>query len=176
MRRQIKRLMGHLTSHDSSAPVRPRLVDVTSKSPTARLAVAEATLLVASAAGPPSAWWPAAGSSAETALMATASVAGVGAAKRTSSLIPLCHPLPLDGADVAVGRPAAAAAGGWGVTVTASVRTTQRTGVEMEALAAAAVGALTLYDMLKGGVAQQCLEVGGVRVLKKSGGKRDFAR
>ena len=107
--------------------------------------------------------------------MATASVAGVGAAKRTSSLIPLCHPLPLDGADVAVGRPAAAAAGGgWGVTVTASVRTTQRTGVEMEALAAAAVGALTLYDMLKGGVAQQCLEVRGVRVLKKSGGKRDF--
>ena len=107
--------------------------------------------------------------------MATASIAGVGAAKRTSSLIPLCHPLPLDGADVAVGRPAAAA-GGWGVTVTASVRTTQRTGVEMEALAAAAVGALTLYDMLKGGVAQQCLEVGAVRVLRKSGGKRDFDR
>ena len=166
--------MGHLTAHDPTSPARPLLVDVTAKPPTARLAVAEATLLVASAAGPPAAWWPAAGSSAEAALMATASVAGVGAAKRTSSLIPLCHPLPLDGADVAVGRPAAAAAGGWGVTVTASVRTTQRTGVEMEALAAAAVGALTLYDMLKGGVAQQCLQVGGVRVLKKSGGKRDF--
>ena len=167
--------MGHLTLHDASGPARPRLVDVTAKPPTARLAVAEATLLVSSAAGPPSSWWPAAGSSAEAALMATASIAGVGAAKRTSSLIPLCHPLPLDGADVAVGRPAEAA-GGWGVTVTASVRTTQRTGVEMEALAAAAVGALTLYDMLKGGVAQQCLEVGAVRVLRKSGGKRDFDR
>jgi cyclic pyranopterin phosphate synthase len=141
------------------------------------VAVAEATLFVSAGAGAPAAWWPASGSAAEAALMATASLAGVGAAKRTSSLIPLCHPLPLDGADVAVGRPAAArGGGGWGVTVTASVRTTQRTGVEMEALAAAAVGALTLYDMLKGQVAQQCLEVDGIRVLRKEGGKRDFRR
>ena len=150
-------------------------MDVSPKPPTARAAVAEATLFVAAGAGPPAVWWPV-DVAAEAALMATASVAGVGAAKRTSSLIPLCHPLPLDGADVAVRRPAPAPGGGWAVTVTAAVRTTQRTGVEMEALAAAAVGALALYDMLKGGVAQRCLEVGAVRVLKKEGGKRDFCR
>ena len=168
------RAMGHLTSATALHPPRPHLVDTSAKPATPRTAVAAASLHLGAAAGPPSAWWPAT-PAAEAALMATASVAGVGAAKRTSELIPLCHPLGLDGADVLVERPAPVGPG-WAVRVTATVRTTQRTGVEMEALTGATVAALTLYDMLKGAVPAAALEVGGVRLVRKTGGKSDFAR
>jgi cyclic pyranopterin monophosphate synthase len=75
--------------------------------------------------------------------LATAQVAGIMAAKRTSELIPLCHPLPLTHVDVAL------EVGTGGVTITASVETTAQTGVEMEALTAASIAALTVYDMAK---------------------------
>ena len=90
----------------------------------------------------------------------TAQVAGVMAAKRTSDLIPLCHPLPLSHVDVSLEVGAA------GVEITASAETTARTGVEMEALVAASVAALTVYDMAK--AIDKAMVVEGVRLLEKT--------
>ncbi|MEX2102673.1 MAG: cyclic pyranopterin monophosphate synthase MoaC [Gaiellaceae bacterium] len=94
--------------------------------------------------------------------LATAQLAGVMAAKRTAELIPLCHPLPLSHIDVAV------EVEGEGAAITASVETTAQTGVEMEALTAATVAALTVYDMVKGVDAD--LVIDQVRILEKSKG------
>jgi cyclic pyranopterin phosphate synthase len=93
----------------------------------------------------------------------TARIAGIMAAKRTSELVPLCHPLPLTGIDVVV-EPEDA-----GIRITATVRTAERTGVEMEALTAVAVAALTVYDMVKG--IERGAEITDVSLLEKSGGK-----
>ena len=93
----------------------------------------------------------------------TARLAGVMAAKRTSELIPLCHPLPLSFVDVAVAQ----RAGGFDITATA--RTTAQTGVEMEALTAVAVTALTLYDMIK--AVDKTMTIGEIRLLEKRGGR-----
>jgi cyclic pyranopterin phosphate synthase len=139
----------------------PRMVDVGSKPVTARRAVAQATVrmrpdvlaaLVASG-GP------------KGDAFVTARLAGIGAAKRTADLIPLCHPLPLDRVDVALTPDAAAGA----VAIRAEVATTARTGVEMEALTAASVAALTLYDMAK--ALQRDIVIESVRLLEKSGGR-----
>ena len=92
-----------------------------------------------------------------------ARIAGIMAAKRTADLIPLCHPLPLGAVDVAL------APGEDGIEVTATVRTTERTGVEMEALTAVAVAGLTIYDMVKG--TERGVELTDIRLLKKSGGR-----
>ncbi|MEX2464951.1 MAG: cyclic pyranopterin monophosphate synthase MoaC [Gaiellaceae bacterium] len=94
--------------------------------------------------------------------LAAAQLAGVMAAKRTAELIPLCHPLPLSHIDVAV------EVEGEGAAITASVETTAQTGVEMEALTAATVAALTVYDMVKGVDAD--LVIDEVRLLEKSKG------
>ena len=96
-------------------------------------------------------------------LLETARLAGIQAAKRTAELIPLCHPLPLDHVDVdaAVERPY--------VVLHATVRATSRTGVEMEALTAVAVAALTAYDM--GKALDKGMVIEGVRLLHKSGGR-----
>ena len=96
--------------------------------------------------------------------LTTAQIAGVMAAKRTSGLIPLCHPLPLDAVDVVIAPDGEAA-----LLVTATARATSRTGVEMEALTAAAVAALTLIDMLK--AAEKTLVISDLRLLEKSGGR-----
>ena len=96
---------------------------------------------------------------------AVARVAGIMAAKRTSDLVPLCHPLPLTGVQVEVEPDAAAG----GVRVTATVRTVGKTGVEMEALTAVAVAALTVYDMCK--AVQRDMRIGDVRLVRKTGGK-----
>ena len=96
----------------------------------------------------------------------TARLAGIGAAKRTAELIPLCHPLPLDRVDVELTPDAAAGT----VTIRAEVAATARTGVEMEALTAASVAALTLYDMAK--ALQRDIAIESVRLLEKSGGRR----
>jgi cyclic pyranopterin phosphate synthase len=96
-------------------------------------------------------------------VFAVAELAGVMAAKRTADLIPLCHPLPLTSIKVDV----AEAEGG--LSVTARAKTTSQTGVEMEALTAASVALLTLYDMLK--AADKAMTIEGVRVLEKSGGR-----
>ena len=95
--------------------------------------------------------------------LATARVAGILAAKRTSDLIPLCHQLALTGVDVDFD------VGSTDVGVTATVRTTDRTGVEMEALTAVSVAALTLYDMIK--AVDPAARIEGIQVVRKEGGK-----
>jgi cyclic pyranopterin monophosphate synthase len=92
-----------------------------------------------------------------------ARIAGIMAAKRTADLIPLCHPISLTGVDLTL-EPS-----GRGVRVVASVRTTDRTGVEMEAMTAVAVASLTIYDMVKGVERDVTIEM--VRLLTKSGGR-----
>ncbi len=96
-------------------------------------------------------------------VLGVAQIAGIQAAKRTGELIPLCHPLPIDGVDVLLAPVAD------GVRIEASVRCTGRTGVEMEALTAVSVAALTVYDMLK--AVDKAMRVEGVRLLRKSGGR-----
>ena len=90
-------------------------------------------------------------------------VAGIQAAKKTSDLIPLCHPLPLSHVDISLDLPSD------GARIETTVRTVAETGVEMEALVAASVAALTLYDMCKG--VDKSVEIGPVRLLEKTGGK-----
>lgn len=135
------------------------MVDVTAKDVTKRTAVAVGTLrtradvveLIASGGLP------------KGDALATARVAGILAAKRTSDLIPLCHQLALTGVDIEF------VIGTTEVDITATVRTTDRTGVEMEALTAVSVAALTLYDMLK--AVDPAAVIDGVRVVRKDGGK-----
>ncbi|MCX8560007.1 cyclic pyranopterin monophosphate synthase MoaC [Mycolicibacterium mucogenicum] len=95
--------------------------------------------------------------------LATARVAGIMAAKRTSDLIPLCHQLALTKVEVAF------EAASTDIAITATVRTTDRTGVEMEALTAVSVAALTLYDMIK--AVDPAARIDDIRVLRKEGGK-----
>jgi cyclic pyranopterin monophosphate synthase len=92
--------------------------------------------------------------------LATAQLAGIMAAKRTSELIPLCHPLPLSSVDVTLDVREGA------VSITASAETTAQTGVEMEALTAATVAALTIYDMCK--AVDKAMTIGGVRLIEKT--------
>jgi cyclic pyranopterin phosphate synthase len=94
---------------------------------------------------------------------AVARVAGIMGAKRTADLIPLCHPIPLTGVDVSLER------SGRGIRVLATVRTTGRTGVEMEAMTAVAVAALTIYDMVKS--VERGVTVESIGLLRKSGGR-----
>jgi cyclic pyranopterin phosphate synthase len=98
-------------------------------------------------------------------VLAVARVAAIQAAKRTSELVPLCHPIPLTGLEVRI-DPAADASG---LRLEATARTTAPTGVEMEALTAVQVGLLTLYDMLK--AADPAMTIGPVRLLRKEGGR-----
>src|SRR3954454_2164952 len=102
--------------------------------------------------------------------LGTARLAGSQAAKPTSELIPLCHPLPM----TFVGVEASVDADAGEVTITAEARATARTGVEMEALTAASVAALTVYDMVKG--LEKGLEIGEVVLLEKTGGRADYRR
>lgn len=138
------------------------MVDVTGKDATKRTAVAAGTLvtradvveLIASGGLP------------KGDALATARVAGILAAKRTSDLIPLCHQLALTGVDIdfEVGSAEPGTVG-----ITATVRSTDRTGVEMEALTAVSVAALTLYDMIK--AVDPAARIDDIRVLRKEGGK-----
>ncbi|MFL5780172.1 MAG: cyclic pyranopterin monophosphate synthase MoaC, partial [Thermoleophilaceae bacterium] len=98
-------------------------------------------------------------------VLGTARIAGIQAAKRTAELIPLCHPLPLSFVDVV----ASVDAGAGTVELVAEARVSARTGVEMEAMTAAAVAALTVYDMVKG--LERGVSVGEVALLEKSGGR-----
>ncbi|WP_134725700.1 cyclic pyranopterin monophosphate synthase MoaC [Paracoccus luteus] len=136
------------------------MVDVSGKTATLREAVAEALVVMA-----PGTLALAQGGAAKGDVLGVARLAGIMGAKRTADLIPLCHPLPLDRVAVdLVPDPALP-----GVRITATARTTGRTGVEMEALTAATVAALTVYDMLK--AAQKDMRIEGVRLLSKTGGK-----
>lgn len=95
--------------------------------------------------------------------LATARIAAIGGAKRTSDLIPLCHPLAISGVTVRIDQVPV------GATITVSVSVTARTGVEMEAMTAASVGALALYDMVKG--IDRDARIASVELLAKSGGR-----
>jgi cyclic pyranopterin monophosphate synthase len=103
-------------------------------------------------------------------VIGTARIAGIQAAKRTAELIPLCHPLPLSFVDVEIGVDA----GEGTVTLDAEARTSAQTGVEMEAMTAAAVAALTVYDMVKG--LERGVEIAELQLLEKTGGKQDWRR
>lgn len=135
------------------------MVDVTDKSVTARTAVAvgfvhtttEVVDLITEGGLP------------KGDALATARIAGILAAKRTSDLIPLCHPLSLSGIDVAF------VVDDRSIEISATVRTTDRTGVEMEALTAVSVAALTLFDMIK--AADPAARIDDIKVVRKEGGK-----
>jgi cyclic pyranopterin phosphate synthase len=101
-------------------------------------------------------------------VVGTARIAGIQAAKRAAELIPLCHPLPLSFVDVT------AELGESEVVLTAEAHTTGQTGVEMEAMTAASVAALTVYDMVKG--LERGVEIAEVVLLEKSGGRHDWKR
>lgn len=135
------------------------MVDVTAKDVTKRTAVAEGTLLTR----PDVVALIASGGLPKGDALATARVAGILAAKRTPDLIPLCHQLALTGVDVDFDVREAA------VAITATVRSTDRTGVEMEALTAVSVAALTLYDMIK--AVDPAARIDDIRVVRKEGGK-----
>jgi cyclic pyranopterin phosphate synthase len=105
-------------------------------------------------------------------VLTVAQLAGVMAAKKTSDLIPLCHPLALTHIEVRLELTDEAS--NWnGVEITASVRTTGKTGVEMEALTAVSVAALTVYDMAK--AAEKTMTISNIRLVEKHGGKSDYS-
>jgi cyclic pyranopterin phosphate synthase len=138
-----------------------RMVDVADKPVSDRRALARASVVMA----PATAAAVAAGDAPKGDVLGTARIAGIQAAKRTGELIPLCHPIGLDHVDVEAEIDAAAGR----VTLTATARVSARTGVEMEAMTAAAVGALTVYDMIKGLDRGAAIE--RVELLEKSGGR-----
>lgn len=138
-----------------------QMVDVSGKPVTAREAVARATVIFPSGALRDLALD---GGGPKGPLAEVVRVAAIQAAKRTGELVPLCHPLGLDHVEVSL-----SALGDEGLEVRCLARTTARTGVEMEAMTGAAVGALTVYDMVKG--ADKGTRIGGVELLSKSGGK-----
>jgi cyclic pyranopterin phosphate synthase len=140
---------------------RARMVDVGAKAVTDRQAVARAVVQMS----PHTAAAVAAGDAPKGDVLGTARLAGIGAAKRTSDLIPLCHPIPLTFVGVEADVDAAAGT----VTLTAEARASGRTGVEMEALTAASVAALTIYDMVKG--MERGVSITEVALLQKSGGR-----
>ena len=149
--------MGRLTHIGEDG--RARMVDVSDKAATAREAVAEGFVRMSAA----TLALAVSGEGAKGDVRAVAEVAGVMAAKKTSDLVPMCHPLALSKVEVKV-----EAADG-GLAVTARVKTTGQTGVEMEALTAVSVACLTLYDMLK--AAEKSMVIEGVRLVSKTGGK-----
>jgi cyclic pyranopterin monophosphate synthase len=146
-------------SHVSSDG-RARMVDVGEKSATVRTARGEAVVRVGKAVAT---LLRRSGSVAKGNVIETARIAGIMAAKSTAALIPMCHPLPLDYIDVQIALHADR------VRIESSVRCRHVTGVEMEALTAAAVAALTVYDMCKS--ADKGIEIERVRLLEKTGGK-----
>ena len=136
-----------------------RMIDVGGKPVTQRTARASARL----SARPATVARIRAGDLDKGDAVATARIAGIMAAKRTSDIVPLCHPLPLEGVDVAVSFPDPGV-----VSIETTVRTTARTGVEMEALVAAAAAALAIYDMCKS--IDPDMTVEQIRLEQKTGG------
>jgi cyclic pyranopterin phosphate synthase len=140
------------------------MVDVGGKPVSDRRALAKATVRMS----PETAAAVARGDTPKGDVIGTARIAGIQAAKRTADLIPLCHPLPLSFVDVRIevldDR----------VEIESEARTSAQTGVEMEAMTAASVAALTVYDMVKG--VERGVEIAEVVLLEKTGGKQDWRR
>jgi len=137
------------------------MVDVSEKPVTARVAVAEGHVKMR----PETLDFVLKGSAKKGDVLGIARVAGIMAAKKTSELIPLCHPLPITKVAIELTPDEALP----GVRIEATVKTTGQTGVEMEALTAVSGAALTIYDMLK--AVEKSMEIGGIRVVLKDGGK-----
>jgi cyclic pyranopterin monophosphate synthase len=155
--------------HDSlthlDAAGRPAMVDVSDKAVTARAATAECEVHFP---GEVAARLRASGlKSAKGGIVDTAIIAGTMAVKRTHELIPFCHPLPIDGCRIGIDW-----LDGTALRIECEVRTTHRTGVEMEALTGATIAALTVYDMCK--ALSHAIVIGPAKLLGKRGGKRDF--
>jgi cyclic pyranopterin phosphate synthase len=143
------------------------MVDVTGKAVTDRAATARGHVAMA----PATLALITGGAVKKGDVLAVARLAGIMAAKRTSDLIPLCHPLPLS----SVGVELSPSPDGAGIDIAATVRTTGRTGVEMEALTAVSVAALTIYDMCK--AVDRAMRIEAIRVTQKSGGASgDFSQ
>jgi cyclic pyranopterin phosphate synthase len=143
-----------------------RMVDVGDKAETERRARARALVRMA----PETAAAVAAGDAPKGDVIGTARIAGIQAAKRTDELIPLAHSLPLTAVQVEISIDASAGA----VLIESEAKTTARTGVEMEAMTAAAVAALTVYDMVKG--VERGVRIEELSLLEKTGGKTDWRR
>jgi cyclic pyranopterin phosphate synthase len=150
---------GQLSHIDDSG--RARMVDVSAKDDTTRVAVAAGRVLMQ----PSTLRLLLAGEIAKGNVLTTAQVAGIMAAKRTHELIPMCHPLLLSGISVELESRESESA----IDITATVRTTGKTGVEMEALTAVSIAALTVYDMCK--AVDRAIRIQDVRLISKSGGK-----
>ena len=149
--------MSGLTHLDAEGAA--RMVDVSGKAVTVREAIARGRISMSAEAA-------AAirdGLVKKGDVLAVARVAGIMGAKKTSELIPLCHPLPLSSVTIDLEPDAA------GVTATATARTNGQTGVEMEALTAVSIALLTIYDMAK--ALDKAMEIGAVKLLSKTGGK-----
>jgi cyclic pyranopterin monophosphate synthase len=140
------------------------MVDVGDKPVTERRALARARVRMA----PETAAAVRRGDAPKGDVIGTARIAGIQAAKRTAELIPLCHPLPLSFVDVRIEVRDDA------VEIEAEARTSGQTGVEMEAMTAASVAALTIYDMVKG--IERGVEIAEVVLLEKTGGRHDWSR
>jgi cyclic pyranopterin monophosphate synthase len=151
--------MSGLTHVDDSG--RARMIDVSDKEITARVATATGMLTCQA----DTVQQVRAGTTPKGSVIATAEIAGIMAAKRTAELIPLCHPLPLTtvGVQIEIDEHLP------GFHITSEVRTNGVTGVEMEALTAVSVACLTLFDMLK--AIDRTMMIGGIEVTSKSGGK-----
>ena len=142
------------------------MVDVSDKAPTARTAIAEGFVAMSAT----TLAFVRDGTASKGDVLATARIAGIMAAKKTSELIPLCHPLGITKAtvdfDLSENPP--------GISVRAEVKVAGQTGVEMEALTAVSVACLTIYDMLK--AAEKGMTIGAIRLLEKTGGKSGVYR
>jgi cyclic pyranopterin phosphate synthase len=143
-----------------------RMVDVSAKPATERVAVAEGRVVMA----PKTLAIVRKGNAKKGDVLGTARIAGIQAAKRTHELIPLCHPLPISQIEVDIEPDAKLP----GVTVTARVKVAGKTGVEMEALTAVSVACLTIYDMVK--AVERGMRIEGIRLIEKSGGRSGHYR
>ncbi|MBI3977343.1 MAG: cyclic pyranopterin monophosphate synthase MoaC [Chloroflexi bacterium] len=152
-------MSGDLTHFDESG--RARMVDVTAKADTGRVAVARGRIVMQ----PATLDLIRQGQIAKGDVLGVAQVAGVMGAKQTPHLIPMCHPLLITGVEIAFATDEAAGA----IDITATVRCTGKTGVEMEALTAVCTAALTIYDMCK--AIDRGMRIEQVRLVHKSGGK-----
>lgn len=148
---------GNLTHLDDTGAA--RMVDVSGKLETERRAIATGRISMS----PEAAVAIGAGDVPKGDVLAAARIAGIMAAKRTGELIPLCHPLPITSAAIDL------SVDGEGVTATAMITTTGRTGVEMEAMTAVSVALLTIYDMAK--AIDKAMTIDSIRLLSKTGGK-----
>jgi cyclic pyranopterin phosphate synthase len=151
--------LSHIDEHGNA-----RMVDVSDKDVTRREATARGRVLMK----PDTLALIVQGEIPKGDVLATARIAGIMAAKRTHELIPLCHPLPISGVEVQL-RPVELGYARAAIEIEATVRVTSRTGVEMEALTAVSVAALTVYDMCK--AVERSMSIEDVRLVAKSGGR-----